>query len=109
MSFGIENGSGQSDARLSEYVLFGPPDAPGTRTCLLLSLEYLLSVQPVFGFRPEEAAAADHVLIVGNDDAVSATMEAGLLAGGCQVTRITGDSHSMEAQLRSRMLAIEAD
>jgi len=103
-----ESTPSQSGRRLQEYVLLGLPDAVGTRTSLLLSVEYLLAVQPIFGFRPEEAAIAERVLIVGDSGAVSAATEADLLASGCEVVRVEGDSHNMEQLLRSRILEAAA-
>jgi len=88
---------------LAEYVLFGPPDAAGTRTNLLLALDYLLAVQPTFGFRVEEAQRAQRVLIIGGTEAVSAEAEAALVAAGCEVERIAGDSYTVERLLAERI------
>jgi hypothetical protein len=84
---------------LEEYVLFGPPDTPGTQTALLLALDYLLAAQPVFGFRFEEAVRAERVLIVGGTEAVSIVDQRELAAAGCQVERISGDSRAMQQRL----------
>ena len=88
---------------LAEYVLFGPPAAPGTPTSLLLALDYLLARKPAFGFRPEEARAAQRVLIIGDVEAVSAEAEAALRAAGCEVERIAGDSYTVERLLAGRL------
>ena len=98
-----ESTPGQPGGRLQEYVLFGLPDAVGTRTCLLLALEYLLATHPVFGFHSKEAATAEQVLIVGNSDAVSAATETDLVAAGCEVSRVMGDSRTVEELLRKRL------
>ena len=93
----------EEEKPLAEYVLFGPPDAPGTRTSLLLALDYLLAMRPVFGFRVEEAQKARRVLIIGDTEAVSAEAEAALVAAGCQVERIAGDSYTVERLLSERI------
>ena len=93
----------EHEKSLAEYVLFGPPDAPGTQTSLLLALDYLLAKQTTFGFRAEEARAAQRVLMVGDTEAVSGEVEADLTAAGCEVERIAGDSSTVEGLLAERI------
>ena len=81
--------------KLKEYVLFGRPEALGTRTSLLLALDYLLAVQPAFGFQVEVAAAAERVLIVGGLEAVAPKVEETLVAAGCDVIRASGGSRDV--------------
>ncbi len=88
---------------LAEYVLFGPPDAPGTQTSLLLAVDYLLEKQTTFGFRAEEARVAHRVLIIGDAEAVSGEVEAELTAAGCEVERVAGDSCTVERLLAQRI------
>ena len=88
---------------LAEYVLFGPPDAPGTQTSLLLALDYLLEKETTFGFRAEEAWTAQRVLIIGDTESVSAEAEAALRAAGCDVERFAGDSYTVEQLLAERI------
>lgn len=81
---------------LALYVLFGPPDAPGTRTNLILAYNYVLKFGALCGFSVDEAINAQKVLIVGDTTAVSAEDEAKLVAAGCQVSRLSGDSYAVE-------------
>jgi len=90
---------------LGEYLLFGAPEAPGTHTSILLALDYLLALQPTFGFHIEEAVAADRVLIIGDDEAVSPDTERRLLEAGCQVERVGGDSYTVQRLLAERAAA----
>lgn len=81
---------------LAFYLLFGSPDAPGTRTNLILAQNYVLKVGALCGFSVDEATNAQRVLIVGDTSAVSAEDEAKLVAAGCQVYRLSGDSYAVE-------------
>ena len=81
---------------LALYILFGPPNAPGTRTNFILAHNYVLKVGALCGFSVDEAANAQRVLIVGDTSAVSAEDEARLVAAGCQVSRLSGDSYAVE-------------
>jgi len=76
--------------------LFGSPSAPGTRTNFILAHNYVLKVGALCGFSVDEAANAQRVLIVGDTSAVSAEDEAKLVAAGCQVSRLSGDSYAVE-------------
>ncbi len=81
---------------LAFYVLFGSPSAPGTRTNFILAHNYVLKVGALCGFSVDEATNAQRVLIVGDTTAVSAEDEARLVAAGCQVSRLSGDSYAVE-------------
>ena len=81
------------------YLLFGPPEAPGTRTNLLLAQPYLRRSGATAGFSLAEAARAQRVTIVGDETAVSAADEAALRQAGCDVTRLAGDSYALERLL----------
>ena len=84
---------------IAHYLLFGPPDAPGTRTNLLLALAYLRRCGATAGFSLAEAARAQRVTIVGDEAAVSAADEAALRQAGGEVTRLAGDSYALERLL----------
>ncbi len=81
---------------LAFYILLGAPGAPGTRTNFILAQEYALKVGALCGFSVDEATNAKRVLIVGDTSAVSAEDEARLVAAGCQVSRLSGDSYAVE-------------
>jgi len=81
---------------LAFYLLFGRPNASGTRTNLLLAYNYVLKTGALCGFSVAEAEHAQRVLIVGDTSAVSAEDEAKLVAAGCQVSRLSGDSYAVE-------------
>jgi hypothetical protein len=81
---------------LAFYILFGSPSTPGTRTNFILAHNYVLKVGALCGFSVDEAANAQRVLIVGDTSAVSAEDEAKLVAAGCQVSRLSGDSYVVE-------------
>jgi len=84
---------------IAHYLLFGQPGAPGTRTNLLLALDYLRRSGATAGFSVSEAAKAQRVTIVGDETAVSAADEAALREAGCEVTRLDGDSYVLERLL----------
>ena len=92
-------GGGEPGPVLDHYVLFGPADAPGTRTNFLLAMDYVLRKQFVCGFRIEEALRARQVTIVGDVRAVSSADEERLVQAGVQVRRVSGDSYAVEAIL----------
>jgi hypothetical protein len=88
--------AGQPIKCLAFYLLFGSPNAPGTRTNFILAQNYVLKVSALCGFSVDEATNAQRVLIVGDTSAVSAEDEAKLVAAGCQVSRLSGDSYAVE-------------
>jgi len=81
---------------LALYLLFGSPSAPGTRTNFILAHNYVLKVGALCGFSVDEATNAQRVLIVGDTSAASTEDEAKLVAAGCQVSRLSGDSYAVE-------------
>ena len=62
----------------------------------ILAHNYVLKVGALCGFSVDEATNAQRVLIVGDTSAVSAEDEAKLVAAGCQVSRLSGDSYAVE-------------
>lgn len=52
------------------------------------ALDYVKAHRPVCGFSPDEALQAERVTIVGNEQGISATVEADLRRAGCSVERI---------------------
>lgn len=90
---------------IAEYLLFGEPGALDTRTSMLLAVDYILARRPAFGFSPQEAGMAAEVVIVGDTNAVSSEVEAGLLSSGCRVQRVCGDSFAVEQLLAERLRA----
>ncbi len=51
---------------------------------------YIQTFQPTTGFSAQEAAAADHVTIVGNEQGISTETEMMLRTAGCKVERVCG-------------------
>ncbi len=86
---------------LAHYVLFGPPDADGTQTDMLLAADYLLAFRPAFGFQRAEAELAARVTIIG--DTVSQADEEALRAAGAQVERVGGGAAAVERTLAARV------
>jgi len=93
---------------IAEYVLFGNPGTPDSRTSMLLAVDYLLARKPAFGFVPEEAESAEQVLIIGDTQAVSAGIEDALTGAGCGVQRVSGDSLAIQQLLADRLQAYAA-
>ena len=87
------------EKRLPHYVLFGPPSRPETAAHMLMALGYLLRFGPTFGFSPEEAAYAEAVTILADEEAVSPAVEASLREAGCQVQRVAGTAREVELRL----------
>jgi hypothetical protein len=54
-----------------------------------LALDYVKAHRPVCGFSATEAATAHRVTIFGNEQGISAEVEAGLRSAGCDVDRVT--------------------
>jgi len=94
---------------IAEYVLFGNPGAPDTRTSMLLAVDYLLARKPAFGFVPQEAESAEQVLVIGNTQEVSEGIEDALAGVGCSVQRISGDSSTIQRLLSNRLQAHVAE
>jgi hypothetical protein len=81
------------------YVLFGAPDAPGTRANFVLAQDFILRTKVASGFNVAEALLAKRVIIIGDTHGVSQADEEKLTKAGLQVTRIAGDSYAVEAAL----------
>lgn len=88
---------------IGEYVLLGNPGSPDTRTSMLLAVDYLVARRATFGFAPHEAEEAQQVLIIGDTRSVSAEIGAALVASGCSVHRISGDSAVVQEMLAARL------
>lgn len=88
-----------SEKSLLHYVLFGPPEQPATLANLFLALGYLLRFGPSFGFSTEEAAHAELVTLVADEEGIPAVLEGWLRDRGCRVQRICGSGREVEARL----------
>ncbi len=80
-------------------VLFGSPDAAGTRANLRLAQRYLRAYGAAVSFRVEEAELARQVVIVGDVQAVSVADEERLRRSGSNVTRVGGTPYAIEDAL----------
>ena len=80
---------------VQHYVLFGSASAAGTRTNLRLAQRYVLVVGAAVGFDPGEAAHAERVTIIGDEQTVSQDTERRLREAGCEVGRLGGDSYAI--------------
>jgi putative cell wall-binding protein len=61
--------------------------------------DYVEAFLPTCGFSVEEAKLAWRVTIIGNEQGVSAADAQDLLAAGCQVERIVGNSGEETRQM----------
>jgi len=86
----------QIEKLLTLALLMGSTVGMGTRVNLRLARPYVRAFAPVVTFRAEEAEQARQVLIVGDVQAVSDTVEDRLRAAGCQVARIGGTPYAVE-------------
>lgn len=94
--------SGPADARLEHYLLFPTWDFGVSEWYWRMATEYIRRFQPACGFRPEEAALARFVTIIGDERGVGAETEKDLAARGCRVERISGeDAESTRKLLES--------
>ena len=85
---------------IERYVLFGLPQSPRAAVHLALAEELLVKTRPTFGFRPEDAALAQEVLLIGSLEDIGQEIEEALAAGGAQVRRIQGSAQEIAAQLK---------
>jgi hypothetical protein len=88
-----------TEKNLLHYVLFGPPGRPQTPANMLLALGYVLRFGPTFGFSVNEAAHAELVTIVGDEESINSAQETYLLEHGCRVLRVAGTSHEIGEKL----------
>ncbi len=75
---------------MERYLLFGPPASPRTAVYLSLARQALTAYQPTFGFDAQEAAHAQNVVIIGELQDVSQTVEDSLVAAEVAVERLQG-------------------
>lgn len=91
---------------MDHYLLVGPREREKTRVDLLLVQPFVLAFSPTCGFRVDEALHASRVTIVGDTGVVSEEAEQRLVAAGCQVQRLAGESSDdLMAQVRARIEA----
>ena len=84
---------------MERILVFGPPGSPRTAVYLSQARQALLTYLPTLGFDAEEAAHAQHVVIVGELQDVSQETEDALVAAGSQVERVQGDAEQVAAGL----------
>ena len=99
VNLAVTDGGSETGPVLTQYVLFGSPDAPGTRANVVLAQDYVLRTQSASGFRVEEALRAARVTIVGDVRGVSQADEERLVKAGIEVRRVAGDSYTVESEL----------
>ncbi|MCD6290295.1 MAG: carboxypeptidase regulatory-like domain-containing protein [Anaerolineae bacterium] len=85
------------------YLLLGPSDDPDTRVTLLLVQPFLATGRATAGFSLEEAMRAEHVLILGDKQAVGAEDEHVLREAGCTVERVSGGLYAIEQAIKERL------
>jgi len=91
---------------IDHYLLAGSPDREQTRVDLLLLQPFILTFAPTCGFHESEALHAKQVTIVGGTDAISEETEQNLVAAGCQIQRLAGNSsEKLMALIRARIEA----
>ena len=74
--------------RLRHYVLLPTFEWGVSEWHWSAALAYVKAHRPVCGFSADEAAQAERVTIVGNEQGISAAVEAGLRQAGCTVERL---------------------
>ncbi len=67
------------------------------------AINYIAVFTPTIGFSIEEAKYAQYVTIVGDTTKVPVTVEAQLVAAGCQVGRVAGTTEQETRQLLDRL------
>lgn len=85
---------------IDRYFLFGAPSSSRTAVYLDLARSYLLSHQPTFGFRAEDARHAQRVVLMGAVEDIPQATEDALRQAGCQVQRISGTPQQIQDGLR---------
>ncbi len=89
----------QAGKVLERYVLFGAPGSSRTAVYLSQARDALISYLPTFGFDPQEALHAQHVVIVGELQDVSQQVEDSLVAAETRVERVQGTAAQVAAGL----------
>lgn len=85
---------------IDQYFLFGAPSSSRTAVYLDLARSYLLSHQPTFGFRADDARHAQRVVLMGTLEDIPQATEDALRQAGCQVQRISGTPQQIQDGLR---------
>ena len=85
---------------IERYFLFGTPSSARTAVYLDLARSYLLSHQPTFGFRAEDARHAQRVVLMGAVEDIPQATEDALGQAGSQVQRISGTPQQIQDGLR---------
>ena len=85
---------------IERYFLFGAPSSARTAVYLDLTRSYLLSHQPTFGFRADDARHAQRVVLMGAVEDIPQATEDALRQAGCQVQRISGTPQQIQDGLR---------
>ena len=85
---------------IDRYFLFGTPSSSRTSVYLDLARSYLLSHQPTFGFRADDARHAQQVVLMGAVEDIPQATEDALRQAGCQVRRISGTPQQIQDGLR---------
>ncbi len=78
----------QSEKGFKHYVLLPTFEWGVSEWHWHAALDYVRTKRPVCGFSPEEALQAEHVTIFGNEQGISAEVEAELRRAGCTVDRL---------------------
>jgi len=91
---------GTGEKFIDRYFLFGAPSSARTAVYLDLARSYLLSHQPTFGFRADDAMHAQRVVLMGAVEDIPQTIEDALRQAGCQVQRISGTPQQIQDGLR---------
>ena len=91
----------RASAPLSRYVLVGRTSRPLAQATVRLVLPWLAAAACVLGFRPQEAAGAQAVLILAYEQEVPPTVEAQLRETGAEVQRfVPATLADLEVRLR---------
>jgi len=85
---------------IDRYFLFGAPSSARTAVYLDLARSYLLSHQPTFGFRIEDAMHAQRVVLMGAVEDIPQAIEDALRQTGSQVQRISGTPQQIQDALQ---------
>ena len=86
---------------IDRYFLFGAPSSSRTAVYLDLARSYLLSHQPTFGFRADDAMHAQRVVLMGAVEDIPQATEDALRQAGCQVQRISGTPQQIQDGLQA--------
>jgi hypothetical protein len=93
------NGAGQNDKFIDHYLLLPLFEWGTTLWHISIVQEYIEAFLPTCGFSVQDAKMARQVTIIGNVQGVSARDEQALVAAGCRVERIAGQSGDETQQM----------